>query len=175
MISYLGIDPGISGGFAVVSGDRILYKMVMPTLSFTTEAGKTKTELDREGILSFLATIPPHTHVVIEEVQAFRKQDITATCTTCRNHGMLLMALTFAHMYVSEVPSDVWQSHFGIFPANRAGGKSTKEQAFDIARMIFPDEDFKKSERAHKPHDGVVDATLMAKYCQALFSREMEK
>jgi hypothetical protein len=132
MISYLGIDPGISGGFAVVSGDKILYKMVMPTLSFTTKAGKTKTELDREGILSFLATLP-------------------------------------------EVPSDVWQSHFGIFPANRAGGKSTKEQAFDIARMIFPDEDFKKSERAHKPHDGVVDATLIAKYCQSLFSREMEK
>jgi Holliday junction resolvasome RuvABC endonuclease subunit len=170
MISYLGIDPGIFGGFAVISGDKILYKMVMPTISHKNKAGKTKKEIDRDGVLSFLATIPPHTHVVIEEVQAFRKQNITATCTTCRNYGMLLMGLTFAHMHISEVPSDIWAKHFGIVPAPKAGGKTTKQQAFDIAHMIYPDEDFRKSDKSHKIHDGIVDATLIANYCQSLFS-----
>jgi Holliday junction resolvasome RuvABC endonuclease subunit len=166
---YLGIDPGLNGGFAVVSGDKIRYKMAMPTLSFKTVDGKTKTEIDREGVLSFLSTIPPLTHVAIEEVHAFRKQNITATCTTCRNYGILLMAFTVAHMRITEVPSDTWQKHFGIFPAKEAGGKSTKEQAFDIVRMIYPDDDFRKSERAQKPHDGMVDACLIAEYCQSLF------
>jgi hypothetical protein len=64
----------------------------------------------------------------------------------------------------------MWQTHFGIVPANKAGGKTTKEQAFDIAHMLYPDENFTKSERAHKPHDGVVDSCLIAKYCQSLFT-----
>jgi Holliday junction resolvasome RuvABC endonuclease subunit len=170
MISYLGIDPGIFGGFAVVSGDKLLYKMVMPTITHKNKAGKTKTEIDREGVLSFLKTLPPHTHVAIEEVQAYRKQNITATCTSCRNYGCLLMALTVANMSITEVPSDIWQKHFGILPANKAGGKTTKQQAFDIAHMIYPNENFTKSERAHKPHDGVIDATLIAKYCQSIFT-----
>jgi Holliday junction resolvasome RuvABC endonuclease subunit len=175
MIRYIGIDPGISGGFAVISGDKILYKMVMPTISHKNKAGKTKTEIDRDGVLSFLSTIPPYTHVVIEEVQAFRKQNITATCTTCRNYGMLLMALTVSRMFISEVPSDVWQKHFGIVPAKEAGGKSTKEQAVSIARMIYPGADFRKSDKSHKFHDGITDATLIANYCQSLFSKGAER
>ncbi len=172
---YLGIDPGLQGSFVVVSGDKIVCKMVMPTISHKNKAGKTKTEIDREGVLSFLSTIPPLTHVVIEEVQAFRNQNITATCTTCRNYGVLLMALTVAHMRTTEVHSDVWQTPFGIFPAKESGGKSTKEQAFNIARMIYPGEDFRKSDKSHKFHDGITDATLIANYCQSLFSQGAER
>jgi Holliday junction resolvasome RuvABC endonuclease subunit len=167
---YLGIDPGLAGGFVLLSGDKIVCKMVMPTISFKTVDGKTKTEIDREGVLSFLCNIPPLTHVAIEEVQAYRKQNITATCTTCRNYGMLLMSLTFTHMFITEVPSDVWQKHFGIFPAKKTGGKSTKQQAFDSVHMIYPNEDFRKSNRSHSFHTGIVDATLIAKYCQLLFA-----
>jgi hypothetical protein len=172
MISFCGCDPGLNGGWVVISCDKIVYKMVMPTISFKTVDGKTKTEIDREGVLSFLATIPPHTHVVIEEVRAFRKQNITATCTTCRHYGMLLMGLTFAHMHITEVPSDIWAKHFGIVPAPKAGGKTTKQQAFDIAHMIYPDEDFRKSDKSHKFHDGIVDATLIANYGQSVFQKE---
>jgi Holliday junction resolvasome RuvABC endonuclease subunit len=169
---FCGCDPGLSGGFAVVSGDRIVYKMVMPTISHKNKAGKTKTEIDRDGVLSFLSTIPPHTHVAIEEVQAFRTQNITATCTTCKNYGILLMALTVAHMRITEVSSDIWQKHFGIVPANKAGGKTTKQQAFDIARMLFPGEDFRKTDRSNRFHDGITDATLLAIYWQFKFKRE---
>ena len=170
---YLGIDPGLSGGFAVVSGDKIRYKMVMPTLSFTTEEGKTKTEIDREGVLSFLKIFPPHVHVVIEEQEAFRSQNITSTCTTCRNYGMLLMALTVAHMYITEVHSDTWHGFFGIVPVKKGKG-TTKQQGFKIAQTLYPGEDFRKSDRSHKFHDGITDSVLLANYCQFLFSQEAE-
>lgn len=169
---YLGIDPGLSGGFAVVSGDKIRYKMAMPIISFTSKQSKTITELDREAILSFLAMQPKHTHVAIEEVIGFRNQDIRASCTTCRNHGILLMGLSFAHSYITEVPSDIWNKHFGIVPAPKTGGKTTKQQAFDIVHMIYPNEDFRKSDRSHTFHTGIVDATLIATYCQFLFEGE---
>ena len=165
-----GIDPGLNGGFAVVTGDRIRYKIAMPTLSFTTEQGKTKTEIDRNGVLSFLATLPAHTYVAIEKVEAFRKQHITSTCTACKNYGVLLMGFTAACMPLAEVPSDVWQSYFGIVSVKKGSGKTTKEQGFNIARELYPGVDFRKSERAYNFHDGIVDATLIATYCQSLFA-----
>ena len=164
---YAGCDPGLNGGFVVISGDKILYKLVMPTLSFTMKDGKTKTEIDREGILSFLSIIPSHTHVAIEVQHPFRK-NVSTTCTTCKNYGVLLMALTAAHMYVTEVSSDIWQPHFGIVSAKEGKG-TTKEQAFHIAQKLYPGEDFRKSGKSHKFHDGIVDATLIANYCQSLF------
>lgn len=172
-ISYCGCDPGLSGGWAVISGDKISYKMAMPTISFTTKAGKTKIELDREGILSFLATIPPHTHVAIEKQEAFRGQNITSTCTICRNYGILQMACTTAHMYITEVPPAVWHEYFGIVSAKEGKG-TTKEQAFHIAQRLYPNADFRKSERSSIVHDGITDGVLLATYCQFLFRREVE-
>jgi Holliday junction resolvasome RuvABC endonuclease subunit len=168
--SYLGIDPGLSGGLAVVSGDSIRYKMAMPTISFTTKKGKIKKEIDRDGVMSFLKTLPEHTHVAIEKQQAFRSQDIMRTCTTCQNYGILLMALSIANLYITEVPSDTWQSHFNIVSVKKGGGKSTKEQALEIASAIYHSVDFRKSGTAQKAHDGIVDAVLIANYCQAQFT-----
>jgi Holliday junction resolvasome RuvABC endonuclease subunit len=174
MISdYLGIDPGLSGGLAVVSGDSIRYKMAMPTLSFTTKDG-TKTELDREGILSFLATLPPHTHVAIEEQHPFRK-NVSTTCTACKNYGILLMGVSFAHLFITEVPSDVWQKQLGIVSVKESGGKTTKQQGFEIAKTLYPGEDFRKSGRSRNFHDGITDAVLLATYCQFLFSEEIQE
>ena len=167
---YLGIDPGLNGAFVIVSGDSIRYKMVMPTISVTTKDGKTKTQIDRDAVLSFLTLFPQHVHAVIEEQEAFRGQNITSTCTICKNYGILLMALSAAHFYTTEVPSDDWQDHFGIVSVRKSLGQSTKEQAFHIAQKLYPDADFRKSERSHIVHDGIVDAVLIANYCQSLFA-----
>ncbi|AJP62043.1 crossover junction endodeoxyribonuclease [ANMV-1 virus] len=167
---YIGIDPGLSGGFAAVVDNRILYKMAMPTISFKTPEDKTKTEIDREGVLSILKLCPVHTHVVIEKQEAFRGQDIVSSCTICKNYGILLTALTVAHTYITEEPPKVWQAHFGIVSVKESGGQSTKEQAFHVAQRLYPDASFMKSERSRVVHDGIVDATLIAAYCQFRFA-----
>lgn len=171
-MNYLGCDPGLNGGFSVVSGNKILYKMTMPTLSIRTEDGKIKTEIDHDGVLSFLATLSAHTYVAIEKIEAFRKQSSVSTCTGCKNYGILLMGFTAACMSVTVVSSDVWQSYFGIVSVKKAGGKSTKEQAFHIAQKLYPNVDFRKSDRSHKFHDGMTDATLLANYCRFLVEGE---
>lgn len=171
---YLGIDPGLTGGFVVVSGSKIIYKMAMPTLSFTLQKGKTKKEIDREGVLSFLQKLPERVHVVIEEQKAYRGQNIDSSCTTCKNYGILLMALTMAYGYVTEVSSSLWQSHFGIVSIKESGGASTKVQALFYAQSLYPDADFRKSNQAQVAHEGIVDACLIANYCQSLFSSSGE-
>ena len=168
---YLGIDPGLTGGFAVVCGDRIRCKIAMPTITFgNTKDNSKKTEIDRKGVLSFLQLFPVHTHVVIEKQEAFRGQDIVSSCTICKNYGMLLMALTVARFYITEVSPGDWQEYFGIVSVKKGGGKTTKQQAYKIAQAKYPNVDFRKSERARTPHDGMVDAILIATYCRSLFS-----
>ena len=167
---FLGIDPGLNGGLAVVSGDKIRYKLAMPTICFTPKKGRTKTEIDRDGIMSFLKTLPAHMHAVIEEQQAFRSQNVTSTCTTCKNYGILLMGLFVAHTYITEVPSSIWQAHFGIVSVKKGEGETTKQQAANIAQALYPNTDFRKSGNTHIPHDGIIDAVLIANYCQARFT-----
>ena len=168
-VDYAGCDPGLSGGFAVVSGDRIKYKLAMPTLSFTTKSGKTKREIDRAGVLSFLHTLPPHTPVAIEKQEAFRSQNISATCTTCRNYGLLLMALSASHLHITEISARKWHDFHRIVNNKKGEGVSTKIQAFEICKRLYPDENFRKTERSKVFHTGITDATLIANYCQLLF------
>jgi Holliday junction resolvasome RuvABC endonuclease subunit len=169
---YLGIDPGLSGGLAVVSSDKIKYKIAMPTITIIKANGDSKRVPDQHGISSFLSSIPKHTHCVIEEQHPARNQSIVAICTTCRNYGVLLGALYAAHLFTTEVTAKIWQEHYGIISVKKSGGKSTKEQGFDIAQTLYPGVAFRKSERSYKFHDGLTDAALIANYCQFLFKGE---
>ena len=174
MTGYLGIDPGLSGGLVFIVDDKIKYKIVMPTISTTTADGDKKTDLDRHGILSFLTLIPAHTHVVIEKQKAYRGQNISATGTTFKNYGILLMGLTAAHFFITETESDVWQAFYGIVSVKKANGKTTKQQALPIVQKLFPGGDFRKSDRSYIAHDGIVDSALLANYCQFLFRSKDE-
>jgi len=147
----------------------------MPTISITKSNGDKKTELDRHAILSFLSLIPFHTHAVIEKQEAYRGQNISATGTTLKNYGVLLMGLTAAHFFITEKSSDDWQEVYGIVPSTKAGGKTTKQQALPIAQALFPGADFRKSDKSHIAHDGIVDAALIAYYCQSLFPAILTK
>lgn len=175
MISYLGIDPGLDGGFAVITDNHISLKLAMPTISKKSTKNKTKMHINRSSVLDFLNALPVTTFIAIEEQIPVRNQSVTSVFTTAKNYGILLMAISASVFQEPpiEVPSAYWHAHFGIVPEPKAG-KSTKAQAFEIASFIFPNTDFRKSNRARTPHDGIVDATLIAKYCQSLFAPFLE-
>jgi Holliday junction resolvasome RuvABC endonuclease subunit len=170
MISYLGIDPGLDGGFTVITDNHISLKLAMPTISKKYTKNTTKRHIDKSSVLSFLNALPVTTFIAIEEQIPVRYQSVTSVFTTAKNYGILLMAI-FASVFQEppiEVPSSLWHAYFGIEPEPKAG-KSTKAQAFEIASSIFPNTDFRKSNRARTPHDGMVDAALIAKYGQSIF------
>jgi hypothetical protein len=79
------------------------------------------------------------------------------------------MAITAARIHTTEVPSGIWQEHFGIVSVKKGKG-STKKQAFHIAQKLYPNVDFRKSDRSRIAHDGIVDAVLIANYFQSLFT-----
>jgi hypothetical protein len=141
----------------------------MPTISKKITKNTTKRYIDKSSVQSFLNALPVTTFIAIEEQIPVRNQSVTSVFTTAKNYGILLMAI-FASVFQEppiEIPSSLWHAYFGIESEPKAG-KSTKAQAFEIASSIFPNTDFRKSNRARTPHDGMVDATLIAKYCQSI-------
>jgi len=177
MTSYLGIDPGLDGGVAAIlstSGYTSLIKYVMPTSS-VIEGDKKRREIDRDSLLSLLHSCPPPTFAIIEEQIPVRNQDIKATFTTAKNYGILLMTLWITNIKMVEVSANDWHSHFGIVNNKKGEGKTTKVQAFEICKQLYPDENFRKSERSKVFHDGIVDATLLARYCKFLEERDERK
>ena len=63
------------------------------------------------------------------------------------------------------VLSQKWQKVFWSKPKMPKGQKfNTKAAALNIVNQIFPGEKWLKSDRCTKPHDGMIDAALLAEY-----------
>lgn len=46
--------------------------------------------------------------------------------------------------------------------------KDTKATSLNAAKRMWPDEDFRKTDRSKVPHDGIIDGALMAEYCRMI-------
>lgn len=164
---YIGVDPG-SDGFISVIGEDGVYEFLpidgTPIQNVSNFIGKF-------GLGNCVA--------VLEDVHAVFGSSAKGTFSFGFSKGMLL-ALLVAHRipYVLVAPKD-WQNEVWInadkeYTAQKQKLKSgeertikkvdTKSTSINAARRLFPSVDFRKSERAKKPHDGKVDALLMAEY-----------
>lgn len=164
---YIGVDPG-SDGYVSVIGEDGVYEFLpidgTPVQEVSNFIGKFRL---RNAV------------AILEDVHAVFGSSAKGTFNFGFSKGMLL-ALLVAHRipYVLVAPKD-WQNEVWInadkeFTTQKQTLKSgeertikkveTKATSINAARRLFPSVDFRKSEKAKKPHDGKVDALLMAEY-----------
>ncbi len=166
---YVGVDPGSDGFVSVIMGDGVYEFMAVD--------GTPLQELsDYFRSLAMLDCV-----AVLEDVHAVFGSSAKGTFSFGFSKGMLL-ALLVAHRipYVLVAPKDwqneVWISADKVVNTQRQTDKNGKERtikkvdtkatSINAARRLFPSVDFRKndSKRTKKPHDGKVDALLMAEY-----------
>ena len=144
----LGIDPGITGGLALLCGEGLLA-VAMPVLTLNG-----KGEINLAELRSILGQWAP-THAWIEKQQAMPRQGATSSFRTGQNYGDIRGFLTASLISWREVRPAVWKKTMGV-PADKAA-------AIAIATRTFP---------AHsdlwslKKHDGIAEAALIAAYGQ---------
>ncbi len=166
---YIGVDPGSDGYVAVIMENGVY--------DFLPIDGTPVQEVS-----AFLARWASSNCVaVLEDVHAVFNSSAKGTFNFGFSKGMLF-ALLVAHRipYVLVAPKD-WQNEVWINAdkeyttqrqTTKDGGEKiikkvdTKATSLNAARRLFPLVDFRKSERAKKPHDGKVDALLMAEYAR---------
>jgi hypothetical protein len=138
---FLGIDPGASGGIAVLSLDHVLETWKMPD-----------TEGDIAELIDSLA--PRITFCLIEAVHSLPKQGVSSTFAFGRNYGFLRGRL-IGKIPFEEIPPGKWQAQMGVKPIKDEPKTAHKNRLKAKAQQLFPH---------HKMTHAIADAALIAEY-----------
>ena len=158
---YIGIDPGLSGGIAIMKPEGI-ETAIMPTTTIK-KANKDKRVIDHDGLKKIFEVFKSEPcYAMIEEQQSMSKggkpQGVISMVTLGLGFGALLQVLTDFNIDFERVNPQDWQKEFGI-----ANG-DTKAQALEVCQSLFPKLNLLGTEKSRVAHKGVVDAVLIMQY-----------
>lgn len=158
----LGIDPGLDGGIAMMDGSRLSMELGRISIEPMPTTGGTKRSVDGGSLCVLLRgwiIDKPIDHVFLERVGAMPGQGVTSMFNFGEGYGVIKGVLSALHIPYTLVSPQKWQNAIGV-----AKSKDTKGAAATRAAQLFPGVDFRASARCRKPHDGMVDAALIAAY-----------
>ena len=164
---WVGIDLGKRGAICIMkeNGDQVDI-VPMPLDKEGNVCYKQLSEMfeDYEGFRG---------HVVYEKLAPIFGTSKTTAFVMGHQAGAMRMLCEARFMSYTEVPAKVWQKEmFADVPLiKKPGSKSndTKAMALEACRKLYPDMKLTFGTRAKKPHDGLIDAILIADYCKKLY------
>ena len=152
-MQILGIDPGLTGGLVLLDSNSLQIVGMIPMPTVTSK----HKEIDRLALQRFINKCSPD-FIVLEQVNGRPGQSAKSTFTFGKVFGICLMAIAeYKHCLV---PPIAWQkiAHQGIV---RGDVPDAKRRSLIAANRLWPKESFTLS-GCKKPHDGLVDAALIA-------------
>lgn len=159
MTRIVGIDPGISGALVCMKDGRPEHLRRLPF-----EGNR----LDVRELLRWLNALRPEM-VCLEEYMAVSMQSLSSTVTGARNHGKVeAVCLALALPVVQVSPFD-WHKALG-FPKD---DRPAKAKALELAVALYPAVNL-VPDGCRVPHDGIVDALLIAHYACKVAARNID-
>lgn len=138
---YIGLDPGVGGGIAVLNSFGGLLKAVrMP-----------QTDQDILACLSDGEGASEPARAALEFVRSSPQMGVVSAFTFGRGYGGLRMALVAQYIQFDEVRPQVWQKALGCLT------KGDKHVTKARAQELFPHV---------KVTNYIADALLLAEYCR---------
>ena len=195
MIEYIvGIDPGKTGAIAVMHKGKIVNKVPIPLIS-TKEIDNFDLNIIFRNIRTLADKVAAENGndllVIMEHVHSIFGAAAKANFQFGRVNGLLEgFIAAYGLKYILVAPK-TWQKemHAGIpvikIPARivnkRDGTKVKKKEKVDIKKMsalavqrLFPEVDCTTTPRSSKPHEGIVDAILMAEYGRRKYAKDSD-
>lgn len=156
-MSWLGIDPGLSGALALLQPDRLLVADV-PTLTIQRN-GKSRRDIDIHALLTIVRDCKAMgaERAFLEQVNAQPGNGAAHAFTYGKGYGVILCALAACGMPVEHVPAAVWKRVLKV-PKDKDGARAR-------ASEIMP----QHSEKWKRvKDDGRAEAALIAEYGRRL-------
>lgn len=147
---YIGIDPGKSGGLALLRDDSTIIRAIaMPDSETDILHAISDWELFGDGV-----------YAVLERVSASPQMGVVSAFTFGRGYGGLQMALAAAQIPYDQVSPQKWQPTMGVYYKGIAKqGARDKNVAKRRAQQLWP---------TFKITHAIADALLLAEYCRRL-------
>jgi len=178
---YLGIDPGKSGGLAVITDSNDIVVTATPVTK--------ENEIDIAQVNAFIDFIitkynTTDIQCVLEDVHSIFGMSAQSNFQFGRVLGVIEGILGSRSISFIKVTPKVWQKEIwaGTTPIGNATGKllksgaphikiDTKGTSLLVAKQLFPDVNLLATPRSKVAHDGIVDALLIAEYCKRKFKQ----
>ena len=138
-----GIDPGQRGGIVILENGQIIDRTLLVNVTPDSWLSRRFVKI-----------------VYIEEAQTMPKQGIVSAFTYGRDFGYLLGTLS-GKFIVNMVAARTWTKRIH---QQAPRSKCPKNRSLWVAKQVWPEETWLATERSRVPHDGLVDAALIALY-----------
>tara|TARA_B100000131_G_scaffold118912_2_gene115878 strand:+ start:3173 stop:3658 length:486 start_codon:yes stop_codon:yes gene_type:complete len=152
----VGVDNGLDGGLCAISDfdGGVIDKIPMPTMQKSK-----KREVDARKINEWLISLHTPFTLAVEEPLAHAKSS-QAVRSMALSFGKIVGMAEVKGYDLVRVSVHKWQKEIlGNIPKGMS-----KKFAMKIAESTAPEENWLKNKRCRKPHDGMIDAYLIAKY-----------
>ena len=153
----VGIDNGISGGLCALSAfdGAVLGYRAMPTKQVAS-----KSEVDIRALLDWLEPYRKDIVVCIEEPLKHAKSS-QAMRSMSISFGLIVGACEAKHFSVHRIQVKEWQD---VMLGKKLAKGMTKVAALAAANKLWPQQRWIATNKSRVPHDGMIDAALIAHY-----------
>lgn len=155
-----GVDPGLEGGITFLSDDGEVRSFVMPTMKAK------KRMIDATGIRELIQAIRPRI-IAIEQVSSRPLQGVVSMYSFGYSAGIVEgVALGMKIGVVMVRPQEWMGSILKGLP------KDDSKSSIVFCRRMWPNVDWRKSDRATNFHDGKSDSAAIALWARSFLNGE---
>lgn len=136
----IGIDPGKSGGIAVIDGEE-----------------KNTYPYSDEKLIS-IAISTKNSVACVEKVGAMPGQGVVSMFSFGKSAGFIEGVLQALGIPYQLIPPQKWKKEFSL--------NSEKGKSIEVCKKLFPGINLLATQRCRKEHDGMAEALLIAEYAR---------
>ncbi len=169
---YIGIDNGLTGGIAILEEGKLSLH-VMPVFS---DGKKKRVDVDAfDEILNNYIDAEIECKIHYPHFIAYERpggsKSVKAAVSMADSFARMDAVMIIRTYRRDPITPQKWQKMFWTKPKMPKGVKfDTKAAALKVARQLWPEQNWLASSRCRVPHDGLVDAALIAEYCRRTYT-----
>tara|TARA_A100001388_G_C28754150_1_gene493979 strand:+ start:1158 stop:1643 length:486 start_codon:yes stop_codon:yes gene_type:complete len=146
-MKVIGIDPGLSGGIAILQEKRVLGLFDMPVMS---EGKKNKRQLNSAQLVNILKEnieTKDEIAVVVEQVNAMPGQGVTSMFNFGQTFGAIKGVCAALKLPIFFVRPSKWKKHFELINSSKDSSRTKVIEMYpDLSNQLTKKKDVNKSD-----------------------------
>jgi len=146
-MKIIGIDPGLSGGIAVLENNKVLNMFDMPVMS---EGKKNKRQLNSAQLVTLIKeNIKPNEEVVVivEQVNAMPGQGVTSMFNFGQTFGAIKGVCAALSLPIFFVRPSKWKKHFELINSSKDSSRTKAIEMYPtLSNQLSKKKDVNKSD-----------------------------
>jgi hypothetical protein len=154
----IGIDNGVTGGLSAISSLGTIISM----LPMPIQKARKGNEIDIAAVWTWIECLDAREKISIVIEEPTGSKSAQAGASMAGSFHALRSMCILKHLRWHRITPQSWQKK--MLPGCKTG--DTKPRAKAKVKELWPETSFRATDRCTTPHEGLVDATLIAEYAR---------